>query len=93
MITDKNLCYTRKRLGGEQRIYRFKDGHGLSLINDPSAHFCNYAWEAAVLENVSEGGQTYEITYDTELTADVKVFATDEEANDFINRAEKLFNK
>jgi hypothetical protein len=88
MITDDNLLLARAHsIGGVQRIYRFKSGYGLSLINGPIAHSYPFAWEAAVLKNVSEDGRSDGLTYDTPLTQDVEVFMTDEEANDFIRRA------
>ena len=72
-------------IGGVQRIYKFASGWGLSLINSPMAHSYPFAWEAAVL---NPNGR---LDYSTELTSDVVVFDSDEEANEFISRAYMLF--
>lgn len=82
-LTDQNLKQERPNgsIGGVQRLYEFKGGWGLSLINSPMAHSYRYAWEAAVL---SPDGS---LNYKTPLTCDVEVFMSDEEANEFIERA------
>jgi len=93
MLTDEHLVLEREHPvlpGGVQRIYRFASGFGLSLLNDQMLHAYPFAWEAAVLKDVSESGEVFVLTYDTELTTDVEVFATDEEANAFIKRAAEV---
>lgn len=95
-LTKQNLVLERDHpsgLGGIQRIYRFDTGYGLSLINGSVFRSRPFAWEAAVLMDVSVDGTKFVLTYDTELTDDVEVFNSDEEANTFIERAERLFNK
>jgi len=90
MITDQNLVVERPHpsgFGGVQRIYRFESGYGLSLVNSPMLHSYPFAWEAAVLKNVSKDGKSFDLTYDTEMSEDVEVFICDEEANLFIERA------
>lgn len=89
MLTNNHLLLDRPHpnFGGTQRIYRLDNGYGLSLVNATLIHTYPFAWEAAVLKDVSEDGETFTLTYDTELTDDVEVFATDEEANAFIERA------
>ena len=91
-LTSEDLLLERPNLyvGGVQRIYRFKNGYGLSLINGPLAHAYPFAWEAAVLEDVSEDGNNFELTYDSPLTDDIIVFSSDEEANAFIRRAKRV---
>ena len=92
MLTDDYLiCERDAGISGTQRIYRFPDGHGLSVVNGPAIHCYSFAREIAVLENVSEDGGSFVLTYDTTLTDDVETFSTDEEANDFILKAIALF--
>lgn len=95
MLTDRNLVEERPHpismVGGVQRIYRFKDGHGLSLCDGAGMHAYPFAWEAAVLENVSKDGGRFSLCYTTPLTEDVEVFNTEEEANEFIEKARLLF--
>ncbi len=83
----------RGGLGGRQLIYRFKDGHGLSVVNSPLLHNYPFAWEIAVLENVSEDGNKFSLTYDTSLTTDVEVFQTETAAAAFIRKAIALFQE
>ena len=86
MLTNEHLEVERSNsIGGVQRLYKFPNGWGLSLINSPMAHAYRYAWEAAVL--APDG----DIDYSTPLTADVEVFATDEDTNAFIHRARRYF--
>lgn len=93
MITDKNLLLERPHpsLGGVQRIYRFSNGYGLSLVNSPMLHLYQFEWEAAVIKNVSDDGMDFKLTYETMLTDDVEVFFSCEDANDFINKAAAMF--
>lgn len=89
MLTDNHLLLERLHpgLSGIQRIYRLDNGYGLSLVNAPMLHCYSFAWEAAVLKNISEDGASFDLTYDTELTDGVEVFFSDGEANAFIERA------
>lgn len=89
-ITDEGLLEERPHhISGTHRIYRFTGGWGLSLINNPMAHFYPFAWEAAVIRVLPDG--IYELDYSTDLTSDVEVFFTDEEANAFIQKAKAYF--
>lgn len=104
MLTDLNLysehehnfdCpnYLKtKGFNGIQRLYRFNNNYGLSLVNTPILHTYPFAWEAAVIRFDSAESDVFNIIYDTELTDDIEVFDTDEEANAFIEHAEQLFN-
>ena len=92
-LTDKNLVVEQPNLDGTQRLYRFADGHGLSLINAPMAHSFRFAWEAAVLGGIKKDGTGGRIQYATPLTNDVEVFQTDAEANAFIAKARAIFDK
>jgi len=95
-ITDEGLLEERPHhISGTHRIYRFTGGWGLSLINNPMAHFYPFAWEAAVIRVLPRGSRRtngiYELDYSTDLTSDVEVFFTDEEANAFIQKAKVYF--
>lgn len=79
-------------VGGSQRVYRFKGGHGLSVINSPMAHAYPFAWEIAVVKNVTDDGDFDGLDYSTGLTEDVEVFMNDDDANDFIARAKNHFH-
>lgn len=104
MLTDLNLysehehnsnCvdYLKtKGFSGTQRLYRFKNNYGLSLVNTPILHPYPFAWEAAVIQFDHSESDEFCIVYETELTNDVVVFGSDEGANAFIERAAILFN-
>lgn len=84
-LTNRKLDTERANtIGGTQRLYKSGDW-GLSLINSPMAHSYPFAWEGAVMYKG-------ELCYTTELTNDVEVFQTDEEANVWINRALDYFD-
>lgn len=96
MITSDNLLIDRSHeLGGVQRIYKFADGNGLSVVNASMLHSYSFAWEIAVVSNVRKNmfGQVLfdQLRYDTPLTQGVEVFHSDEEANEFIKRAAMYF--
>jgi len=89
-ITNDHLLLERPhplKDGSVQRVYRFADDYGLSVVNSPMLHSYPFAWEAAVLEGVDDKGNFKGLTYDTPLTNDVEVFMSDDEANEFISRA------
>lgn len=88
----KLMGFSENRDGSVQRIYRFANGHGLSVVNNPVLHSYPFAWEAAVIGDVDDEGGFSGLRYDTPLTEDVEVFYTDEEANDFIDRAARWGN-
>ena len=88
MLTDNNLKEEKPNsIGGVQRLYKFKGGWGLSLINSPMAHSYPFAWEAAVL------GVDGHIDYSSPLSDDVVVFSSDDEANQFIEKARCYFGE
>jgi hypothetical protein len=104
MLTDLNLFSEHEHnfdapeffriqgFSGIQRLYRFNNNYGLSLVNTPILHSYPFAWEAAVIKFDSVDSDVFQIIDDTELTDDVEVFYTDEDANAFIERAAALFN-
>lgn len=80
MLTDECLLEEHDHMGGKRRVYDLGNGYGLSAINSTLFHSYPYAWECAILKGRSP-------VYDTPLTQDVEVFASDEDANEFINKA------
>lgn len=98
MITNKHLFVDKPHpISGVQRIYKFKDGNGLSVVNCAMLHSYPFAWEIAVISNVRKtvfGEVVFDnIRYDTPLTEDIEVFSTDEKANEFIEKAAKYFGE
>ena len=94
-LTGKNHVWERSNtvmVGARHRGNGYVGGHGLSLVTGQPLHYSPFAWEAAVLENVSEDGRTFNLDYSTELTCGGAVFRSYADANAFIRRAAKLFN-
>lgn len=96
MLTKKWQLLTRPHpdafIGGQQIIYRFNEqGDGLSCVNGQTLHSFSFGWEIAVVKGVNGLGQFAGLRYDTPLTNDVEVFQTDNEANEFIERAANYF--
>ena len=87
ILDDTGRLVLRADDWGVQRIYRCGDW-GLSLINGTVLHSYKFAWEAAVLQFKDD---KHSLVYDTPLTSDVEVFPTDEETNEFINKALDYF--
>lgn len=93
MLTEKDLLLERPHpggIGGVQRLYRYENGYGLSVVNSTMLHSYSFAWEIAVVENMLEDGEGFDLTYDTELTNDVEVFSDDAETNAFIEKAASI---
>lgn len=60
--------------GGTQRIYKFPNGYGASVIRHPGSYgFKNGLWELAVLDGSGD------LCYSTPITNDVIGHLTDEE--------------
>jgi len=85
MLTNEYLLKERAHLEGTQRLYEFPNKWGLSLVNSKMLHAYPFAWEAAVLNPAGN------LDYSTPLTDDTEVFMSDDEANDFIEKAKSYF--
>lgn len=73
---------------GIQKIYRFKNNFGASVVR----HSFSYGkekglWELAVLEF---DGDEFSLTYKTSVTDDVLGWLTDEEVAELLDKIEKL---
>lgn len=68
LVENKNVY------GGTQRIYKFPNGYGASVIRHPGSYgFKNGLWELAVLDGSGD------LCYSTPITNDVIGHLTDEE--------------
>ena len=76
---------TNKIHGGVQKIYRFKNGRGASVIKHLGSYgYADDLWELAVLD----GGD--DIDYDTPITSDVVGCQTNEEIQALLLEISKL---
>jgi len=71
--------------GGIQKIYKFRNGMGASVVMFPGSYgFERGLWELAVLDPLGN------ITYDTPITSDVIGYLDDNMVNIILERIKKL---
>lgn len=74
---------TKSHMGGTQRVYRFDNGYGASVVN----HAYSYGTELAVLK---WDGAKFELTYDTPITSDVIGHLSESDVDDLLERISSL---
>lgn len=62
-----------RRLAGRQRIYRFPNGYGASVIDGTMAHLYPFHTEIAVIKFMDKNSNKFKVVYDTPITNDVIV--------------------
>ena len=78
------LTETNKVNGGIQKVYKFPNGYGASVIRHKGSYgYSKGLWELAVL---NEG----ELCYDTEITDDVLGHLNDPEVDRYLRRIQQL---
>ena len=81
----KYLVETNNHNGGIQKVYKFPNGYGASVIRHKGSYgYSKGLWELAVLE----GG---ELCYDTEITDDVIGHLNDPEVDRLLRRIQQLW--
>ena len=79
------LVETNNHNGGIQKVYKFPNGYGASVIRHKGSYgYSKGLWELAVLE----GG---ELCYDTEITNDVIGHLNDPEVDRLLRRIQQLW--
>lgn len=75
--------------GGTQKIYRFPNGYGASVIQYPGSYgYDDGLWELAVLKFRDK--DSWSITYDTPITDDVIGYLSEVEVQDILAKIEAL---
>ena len=78
------LTETNDVMGGIQKVYKFPNGYGASVIKHKGSYgYSEGLWELAVL---NEG----ELCYDTEITNDVIGYLNDPEVDRYLRRINQL---
>lgn len=80
---------TRKHpagMGGYQKIYRFENGFGASLVEFPGS----YGLEMAVIKFTGPDVDSFELRYDTPITNDVIGHLTPQSAETTLEMISKL---
>lgn len=72
--------------GGVQRIYRFPNGYGASIVE----HAFSYGTELAVVKFHGDGAHDFHLCYDTGITDDVLGHLTETEVQHTLNQIKEL---
>ena len=82
---EKYLTETNPHHGGVQKVYKFPNGYGASVIRHKGSYgYSKGLWELAVLNG--EGS----LCYDTPITSDVLGHLNDFEVNDLLTAIRNL---
>ena len=85
MEISEYLVETNEHYGGIQRVYKFPNGYGASVIRHKGSYgFTEGLWELAVLDDAGD------LCYYTPITDDVIGHLTDEEVNLKLNEIRGL---
>ena len=72
-------------LGGTQKLFRFDNGYGASVVRFPGSYgYDQGLWELAVIQYETEEFEPFDIIYDTPITDDVIGRLTESEVNDLL---------
>ena len=79
-------------LGGTQKIYRFKNGYGASVIQFPYSYGGGKGlYELAVVRyRAGDGINDFSLTYDTPITDDVIGYLSEAEVDNLLSQVEAL---
>jgi len=79
------------RSGGIQRLYRFENGFGASVVQNTYSYGGNEGlWELAVLKFSGPDIKDYKLTYDTPITDDVIGHLNEAEVEEYLEKIEAL---
>jgi hypothetical protein len=88
MKMDKYLLEERIVNGGIQKLYKFDNGFGASVVSHRHSYGGNKGlWELAVLEF---DGDDWSLTYDTPITNDVIGHLNEKDLDGFLNHIKQL---
>jgi hypothetical protein len=76
-------------MGGTQKIYKFDNGHGASVVQFPGSYgYDRGLWELAVIE--LEGEDDWSLTYETPITSDVEGYLEWADVENLLDRISEL---
>ena len=85
------LLKKREINGGEQRVFRYKNGYGASVVRGPYTYGGDEGkFELAVLLFADEDSDTYELDYSTPITDDVIGYLDEDEVQEYLKQIEAL---
>ena len=78
-------------MGGVQRLYRFENGYGASVVRAPFTYGSSDGlWELAVIEFVGDSFDEFSLTYDTDVTDDVEGHLNEVDVDRLLSQIEAL---
>lgn len=78
-------------MGGTQRIYRFANGLGASVVRFPHSYgYDSGRWELGVVKYSGPGKDQYRLTYETPVTDDVLGHLSEKEVDETLAQIEAL---
>jgi hypothetical protein len=81
-------------MGGIQKVYRFANGYGASVVRCPCSYGSgNGLWELAVVEFVGSGQYEFELTRSTPIADDVIGYLTEKRVDALLAEIEALPEK
>jgi len=91
-MREPTLERSHARLGGIQRLYRFDNGFGASVVQNTHSYGGNEGlWELAVLKfSGPDIIKDYKLTYDTPITDDVIGHLNEAEVEEYLEKIEAL---
>jgi hypothetical protein len=77
---------------GSQRIYRFPNGYGASVVRIPLFTYTNNnnEWELAVIRFKNKRNDKFELCYDTPITDDVIGYLEEADVEKILHKIQKL---
>lgn len=76
---------------GTQKLYRFDNGYGASVIQSSSSYGGDEGlWELAVIKYIGEGIEDFILTYETEITDDVLGYLCEDRVDALLEKIERL---
>ena len=93
MISTRGLYSERSLYDGVQRLYRFENGYGASLVRHSGSYGGSKGlWEIAVIEWIDqyEFGFPWDFCYSTPITEDVIGYLEEDQVNAILSFIEKL---
>jgi hypothetical protein len=94
-----SLIIDREQHGGTQKVYRFANGYGASIISAANipGFGTSYGYEEGLLElavlEFPYEDDRYHLTYETEITNDVLGSLTEEDVAELLTKIEQLESK
>lgn len=80
-----------RSIGGVQRLYRFENGYGASVVRGYGSYGVDGGfWELAVIRLTGAGENDWDLCYDTPITDDVLGWLTERKVDEVLAKIKAL---